>query len=328
MNKIEIQPSMASFEAAGALTLKDAALSSGFNLEYSCNNGVCGICKAKVLTGTYENGDPNDILTEEEKTQGYLLTCTAKARSDMQLVANFFPELKGIEQKTIPCKIDSLDIIGDDIAVVKLRLPPNAKFRYLPGQYINLTYQGVRRSYSIANSQHTSLGVELHIRKVEKGVFSHLVFDKFKENQLLSLEGPMGTFFIRDKLSPIIFLATGTGFAPVKAMVEELVTEEPDRIIHIYWGMRTAQSFYSSRPKEWASSYTNLKYIPVVSRPDNSWTGRTGYVTKALLQDFTCLREFTVYACGSPDMIASSRLALSDKSLNLKYFLFDAFLPS
>jgi len=319
---------MVSFEATETLTLKDAALSSGINLEYSCNNGVCGTCKAKVLSGVYENGDPNEVLTKEEKNQGYLLTCTAKARSDMQLVANFFPELKGIEQKTIPCKIDSLDIIGDDIAVVKLRLPPNANFRYLPGQYINLTYQGVRRSYSIANSQQTSLGVELHIRKVAKGAFSHFVFDEFKENQLLSLEGPMGTFFIRDQLSPIIFLATGTGFAPVKAMVEQIVAEEPDRIIHIYWGMRTAQSFYSDLPKEWASSYTNLKYTPVVSRPDDAWTGRTGYVTNAVLQDFTCLREFTVYACGSPNMITSSRLELTSKSLDLKYFLFDAFLPS
>lgn len=191
-------------------------------------------------------------------------------------------------------------------AIFKFRLPPTAAFKYLLGQYINLSYQGVTRCYSIANADSND-GIELHIIRVPGGVMSELLFSDVTVNSLLRMDVPIGTLFVRPDTKPIAFLAGGTGFAPVKAMVESLIAQESSRDISIYWGMNSSKDFYSDLPIEWASKFKNVKYTPVVSADDHEWNGRKGLVHKAVIEDIQDMSSCCVYACGSPLMIAAAK---------------------
>lgn len=325
--KVTILPSVAEFNTDSELTILQNALQDNIILEHSCGTGQCGACKAKLLTGHIKFEDKYNILTESEKLEGIFLTCTSKALSDVQIEAEYLPELTGIQKKTVPCKIDSIDFPVPSVAVLRLRLPPTANFNYLPGQYIDLMYNGITRSYSIASASAENNMLELHIRKVENGTFSHFVFNEFKPNQLLRMQGPVGTFFVRTNEKPLIFLAGGTGFAPVKAMVESLIKQDDRRTIHIYWGARTRNDIYSNLPEQWALKYPHIKSHVIIS-DDDMWEGRSGFVHQAVLNDFDRLDEFVVYACGAPAMINIARQTFIEKGLDEHSFIADAFLPA
>jgi CDP-4-dehydro-6-deoxyglucose reductase len=273
---------------------------------------------------------PDDLagLSDSDKAAGFVLTCCAKPSSDLELEADYHPELAEIKKATVPCKVDSIEFPADDVAVLKLRFPPAILFKYLPGQYIELIYNGLRRSYSIANFQAVSDGIELHIRRVPDGKFSEQVFAPLQSNELLRMEGPLGTFFVRKGKAPLIFLAGGTGFAPVKAMVEQLISEGSDREIHMYWGAQTVSGFYSDLALNWASKYSNIHYTPVLSGRDLTWEGRTGYVHRAVMEDFSGLSRYEVYACGSPIMIDAARSDFEKQGLHERSFYSDSFVPS
>ncbi|GKX63868.1 CDP-6-deoxy-delta-3,4-glucoseen reductase [Pragia fontium] len=323
--KIELQPSGIIFDASEDLSILDSALEKNINIEYSCKDGSCGTCKARLLQGSV-NSVNSSTLSADEVADGYILTCCAKPKSDVVIQAEYYPQLSNIVKKSFPCKVHSLQFRCDEIAIVHLRIPPTIKFDYLPGQYIDLSLNGVRRSYSIANMKGET--IELHIRKVEDGIFSGFIFNELKENALLRAEGPLGTFFIRDDDRPIIFLAGGTGFAPVKAMVEELLSKNDSRCIYIYWGMASQQYFYSDVAEDWSKQYSHIEYIPVVSDIDDEWNGRTGFVHQAVLADFANLSAFNVYACGSPIMIEAARKDFVKSGLPEKQFFSDAFVQS
>ncbi|HDL8287163.1 TPA: NAD(P)H-flavin reductase [Yersinia enterocolitica] len=219
-----------------------------------------------------------------------------------------------------------MEIIGSDIAILNLRLPPTAKIEYLAGQFIDLIINGQRRSYSIANAPGGN--IELHIRKVSNGIFSQIIFNELKLQQLLRIEGPQGTFFVRDNDRPLVFLAGGTGFAPVKAMVEELINKNDQRPIHIYWGMPQGRLFYSDIVNKWSVEYPNIQYVPVVSEEDSSWHGQTGFVHQAVINDFPDLSNFSVYACGSLAMISAAHQEFVEYGLAEDQFFSDAFVSS
>ena len=191
-----------------------------------------------------------------------------------------------------------------------------------------MSFDGVTRSYSIANSCTEAGGIELHIRKVHGGAMSEKVFSKMGENTLVRINGPIGTFFVRDSERPIIFLFGGTGYAPVKAMVEQLLEERSHRPIYIYWGAQKQTGFYSTLPDEWSNGNSNIKYIPVVSDVDPTWSGRSGFVHHAVLEDFADLQNFDVYACGSPLMIDAARKDFIERGLPEKQFYSDSFVAS
>lgn len=319
---IELQPSGVSFSANAQDTVLNAALSDKKFLEHSCRKGDCGLCTAVVLSGEVKNELGNTV------SSGKVLTCSSYPQSDLVLQANYFPELAEIECQTFPCKVVSLVFNTHDLVTLTLRLPPTAQFKYLPGQYIDLIYQGVRRSYSVANAQSVSLGVELHIRLLPEGEFSQLLSSGCEVGTLMRIEGPKGTFFVRKAANPLLFIAGGTGFAPIKAMVEELLHNNTDRMIYVYWGMANAASFYSDCPTQWLKQYDKLHYVPVVSEKDTSWNGRKGFVHAAVLEDFTHLNDFHVYACGSPLMINSAKETFIAKGLDESHFYADIFVPS
>lgn len=325
---VRVKPSGIEYTVSENDTLLDAAISSGIYLEHSCLSGSCGLCKARLVSGSVKSEKVADsVLSEEEVSQGCILTCQSKPQSDIEVEAAYYPQLDGIKRSIQPCKVDSLSFPCEDIAILKFRLPPTARFRYVPGQYIQLIIQGERRSYSIANSMAVSDGIELHIRYVEGGLFSEKIFKELKEEQLLRLEGPLGSFFVRASSSPVIFLAGGTGFAPVKAMVEDLLLSETARDIYIYWGMRKLDQLYSDLPKNWLSSGSIKSFVPVFSDEENC-KERIGNVHSAVLEDFQDLSGFEVYACGSPEMIEVAKREFLEKGLSESNFYSDAFLAS
>ena len=262
---IHLLPSGINFPASEGLPILQSAFNADIFLEHGCRDGSCGVCKVRVLHGDVEQPPALGGISASDMQEGYVLTCCASPLSDIELQANYYPELNGIKPAILPCKVESLDFPVPDIAILKLRLPPNTRYRYLAGQYVDLMINGSRRSYSIASAAQIYNGIELHIKKVTNGLFSNVIFHELKINQLLRLEGPSGSFFVRDSQAPIIFLAGGTGFAPVKAMVETLLLEQSQRNIHIYWGMETSDGFYNGLGLQWQQHNNNIKYVPVVS---------------------------------------------------------------
>ena len=321
MHKIQIYPANIQYQASSETTLLNAALANKCTLEHSCRKGSCGVCVAEILSGLVKD-EHGDMVNS-----GSILTCQSFAHSDTTLKANYFTELTDIECVTAPCKISKLTFMTDDIIALTLRLPPTTKFDYLPGQYIDLISANKRRSYSIANAPTDSKTIELHIRLLEDGDFSRLLKNATL-NQLMHIEGPKGTFFVREAPNPIIFLAGGTGFAPIKAMVEGLLASKSQRDIYIYWGMPQSKSFYSDIAKSWEIESHRLHYVPVLSSEDSTWTGRKGFVHQAVLDDFKDLSPFHVYACGQPLMIKAARDTFVAKGLDKMHFYSDVFVAS
>lgn len=316
---VEIKPSGLIFQSDGNI-LEDA-LAQSINLEHSCKNGECGICEATVINGEVLDQNENIVRT------GSILTCCSKANSNIILAAQYYKELSDIKTITSPCKVSSFNWATDDILCVTFRLPPKTKLTYLSGQYVDLSFHGLKRSYSIANSVNENGEIELHIRKVEGGKMSSLLANDLKLNQLMRIEGPKGTFFVRKGHKPIIFIATGTGIAPVNAMVEKLVKNNTSRDMYIYWGMRYQRELYCDKINTLSAKYPNLHFIPVLSR-DNEWTGSKGYVQDIVLSDFPSLLNYDVYACGSINMISDAKEKFTERGLDLKAFYSDAFIAS
>ncbi|PNH80590.1 FAD-binding oxidoreductase [Vibrio diazotrophicus] len=316
---VNIQPGNISY--CSDSNLLDDAISENIVLEHSCKTGDCGMCRAEVLSGQVQN-EHGQIVE-----QGSILACQSKAMSDLVLKANYYPQLAGIKIQTVPCKVSRIHRVTDDILVLNYRFPPTAAFEYLSGQYVDLSFNGVKRSYSIANACKTSKEIELHIRKVPHGQMSKLLFSSVAENQLMRLEGPKGTFFVRDGNNPLIFLATGTGIAPVKAMVESLIQSNDSRPIHIYWGMQYQTEIYCDELINYSNQYQHIHFTSVLSREHNSQS-KHGYVQNAVLDDFNSLSDTEVYACGSTKMIEQAKALFIESGLSSENFHSDAFTPA
>lgn len=318
-----------SFEAKAGISLLDAGTQAQVSLPYSCKTGRCSSCKCKVSSGTTIALQTETGLTDAEKAEGWILSCVRTAESDVELEVE---DLGGIvlpQAKTLPCRINSIKQLAADVVQVQLRLPPTSNFEFIPGQYIDVIGpNGVRRSYSLANAGISEKELELHIRQVDGGVMSDYWFNQAKPNDLLRLNGPLGTFFFRATANKdLIFMATGTGIAPVKALLESIPHLAPEvlpKSITVLWGGRKPEDLYFD-----ASSLPgNFQYIPVLSRADASWTGAKGYIQDVLLTLKPDLANATVYACGSDAMIHSAKEALIKAGLPYKQFYSDAFVSS
>ena len=312
-HKITIQPSGHQFTVQPDETLLEAALREGFSLPYGCRNGACGACKGKVLSGQLDYGvyQPN-ALKDEEKSEGRALFCRAKPLSDMTIEVKEVGAAKDIMVKTLPCRVEKLEKRADDVMVMKIKLPASERLQFLAGQYIDFQLKnGKSRSYSLANPPHDDALLELHIRHVPGGLFSEQVFSTLKERDILRLKGPLGSFFIReDSDKPMIFIAGGTGFAPIKGMLEHAFAEHTDRELVLYWGVRSLKDLYMPElTQQWLAEQPNFSFIPVLSNPlpGDEWQGRTGFVHDAVLADFDDLSGYQVYACGAPALVDAAR---------------------
>jgi CDP-4-dehydro-6-deoxyglucose reductase len=309
--------------------LLESGRAHGCMLEHSCCSGRCGVCKARVLSGQTAIEIAEEALSQDEVDAGFILTCCRSALSDVELDQEDLGVFANLEPKTLPCRIDSLVALAADVLEVTLRTPPSSPLCFVPGQHVDIIgHEGVRRSYSIACRPRDDGKLKLHIRKVMSGVMSDYWFGMARANDLLRLEGPLGTFSLRTASSEaLVFLATGTGIAPVKAMLDQMDADpgyEDWRKVVVYWGGRVPEDIY------WEPAFSSLsvEFIPVLSRAKAAWSGRAGYVQNALLEDFPDLAEVTVYACGSNDMIQSARRELLQAGLPDGRFYSDAFVSS
>ncbi len=310
-------------------SLLEAASSAGILFPYSCRTGRCSTCKALVQRGQTRPLTEETGLSPEEIEAGWILTCVRTAETDIELGIEELGDITLPRPRTLPCRIAELEKLAPDVMRVKLRLPPSTNFSFIPGQYIDVIgVNGVRRSYSLANASCPEKLLELHIRAVHGGAMSGYWFNHAKPNDLLRLNGPLGTFFLREvKNADIYFLATGTGIAPVKAMLESLI-HIPDgcqpRTLTVLWGGRRPEDFYIDIAAIPGKHY----FIPVISRPIQGWAGAKGYVQDVLQKTVRDLRNAAIYACGSDNMIHDAKKTMSNAGLPLVRFYSDAFVSS
>ena len=333
--QISVQPSGRSFEALPGETMLAAAIRAGVGLPYGCKDGACGSCKCRKLEGTVVHGPHQaKALSEEEAAAGYVLTCCAIPHSDVVLESRNVTDESAFPIKKMPVRVAQLTKLSHDVMQVRLQLPATETFRYHAGQYVEfLLRDGSRRAYSMGNepsTQLTSPGLELHIRHMPGGKFTDHVFGVMKEKEILRVEGPFGSFYLRDdSAAPIVLLASGTGFAPIKALVEQMYVNGITRPAVLYWGGRRPGDLYLHH---WmlarVAEMPHLTYIPVVSDalPEDGWTGRTGFVHQAVMDDFSDLSGHQVYACGAPIVVDSARDAYrAHRGLPEEEFYADAF---
>ena len=332
--RVTLQPSGLDFSVQRDETLLAAAIRQGVGLPYGCKDGACGSCKSRLLAGRVIHGAHQlKALSVTEEEAGLVLTCCATPQTDCALEARSVPGAGEHPVLKMPTRVLSMQRPAPDVAVLRLQLPANQRFQYHAGQYIEFILRdGVRRSYSMANAP-TRVGsppaIELHIRHLPGGLFTDQVFSTLKDKDILRVEGPFGSFFLRDSARPIILLASGTGLAPVKALVEQLQDTASPRPAWLYWGCRSRRDLYLH---DWAlaaaAELPQLRYIPVLSDPqaDDDWRGRNGLVHQALMADFPDLSGHEVYACGSPAMVdAAQRDLVGRCGLPADAFIADAF---
>ena len=333
---ITVQPSGRSFEAEPAETMLAAGIRQGIGLPYGCKDGACGSCKCKKISGTVTHGPHQDkALSAQEEADGYVLTCCGTATSDVVLESRQVTHAGAFPIKKMPARVATLEKLSPDVVRLKLQLPANDIIQYHAGQYVEFILRdGARRSYSMANAPHTLIEsgapmVDLHIRHMPGGKFTDHVFGAMKEKESLRIEGPYGSFHLQESPKPIVLLASGTGFAPIKAIIEHMQFMGITREAVLYWGGRRPQDLYMD---DWVQArcaeMPNLTYVPVVSDalPEDGWSGRTGFVHLAVLQDFADLSGHQVYACGAPIVVDSARKDFVEKAgLPEHEFFADAF---
>ena len=309
---VTVQPSGRQFEVARDEVMLPAAIRQGIGLPYGCKDGACGSCKSRLLEGRVIHGAHQlKALSAAEEEAGLILSCCATPQTDCVIesrqvtAADQFPVLK------MPTRVMSIQRPAADVAVLKLQLPANQSFQYHAGQYVEFILRdGARRSYSMASAPELAQGVmELHIRHMPGGRFTDHVFGAMKEKEILRMEGPFGTFFLReDSARPVVMLASGTGFAPIKALIEHMEAKGLTRPTVLYWGARRAADLYL---RDWveaaAARLPWLRFVPVLSEPEADWSGRTGFVHQAVMADLPDLSGHQVYACGAPVMVQSAQ---------------------
>ncbi len=313
---VTVEPSGVAFEVAAGETILEAGIRQGIAMPYGCKDGTCGSCKCLKLSGTVRHRPyQSNALNDEEALAGQVLACCAEPESDVLLSSRQVTADGAFPVKKLPARVGQMLRVSHDVMVLQLQVPASPAFRYHAGQYIEvLLKDGVRRAYSMATAPQTQDAkrpvIELHVRHMSGGRFTDEAFSTLKEKDLLRLEGPFGSFYLRASDKPIILLASGTGFAPIKAMLQQLQAEGSRRPVTLYWGGRRPADLYGTG---WLQAQQQamplLRYVPVISdaEPEDGWTGRTGFVHRAVLEDLPDLSDHQVYACGAPIVVDSAR---------------------
>lgn len=333
--QITIQPSGHSYTAKAYETVLESAIDAGFNIPYGCRNGACGSCKGSILSGKVDYGDyAASALTDAEKAAGKALFCCALPLTDLTIECR---EINAgvIHPRIIPARVERKEQLSHDVMAIFLKLPSSEHLQFMAGQYIEfLLKDGKRRAFSLANAPHVDNMLELHLRLIPGGQFTQYVFNEMPAKAIMRIEAPFGSFYLReDSDKPIILVAGGTGFAPVKGIVEHMLHKNMQRKVILYWGARTRQDLYMpTLPEAWAAEHPHIQYIPVLSDAlaEDQWQGRTGLVHQAVLDDFaninkTGLSDYEVYCCGAPAMVEVAHASFLQEGLTEDAFFSDAF---
>lgn len=329
MFKVNLKNGKHFFCDAGT-TIFEAAKNSGIILEHSCLNARCRSCALQLNSGSTNDKFKDLVLSTEEKLNKWILSCNAIPTSDLVLDIEDLGDIKVFEKRIIPSRIQAIKKMNNTVIEVILRLPPNSNFKYNSGQYVNITRGSIKRSYSVSNAPNETGLLSFFIKKYENGQMSNYWFDEAKENDLLRIEGPIGSFFIREtEADNIIFLATGTGVAPIRAILES-VAQSPkilsNKKIWFFSGARNENDIFWE-PNE-LRKISNFKYVPVLSRASADWRGAKGYVQDILIKQNIPLENAQVYACGSSNMIETAKKLLFENGLTINNFFSDAFIAT
>lgn len=328
---ITLLPSGHTFQAKGSQTIVEAAIDEGVHLPYGCRNGACGACKGKIIAGKVLFEDyQSSVISEDEIKNGMSLFCKAMPLENLTIEIKELNITNNIRPKIFPVRVESLEKLTHDVMLMKLKLPSTDKLQFVAGQYLEfLLKDGKRRAFSIASPSHESSLLEIHLRLIPGGEFTKYVFQEMKEKSILRVEGPFGNFFLRENsLKPMIFVAGGTGFAPIKGMIEESITKGMQRPIKLYRGARVLEDLYMDEIcQRWVDEFLHIKYIPVLSEPDkkDAWQGRVSLVHEAVLEDYANFKDYQLYCCGAPQMVEVAHQTFIAQGLPEDEFYSDAF---
>lgn len=323
---VRTEPGNHAFEVAPGETVLAAALRQGIGLPYGCRNGQCGACAATLLAGEL---DYPDAKTEalEGRAADVCLPCQAVPRSDLVLRVAEVRALAQVEARLLPCRLERKEQLNHDVMRLYLKLPENQRLQCFAGQYLDFILpDGRKRAFSIANAPHDDDLIELHVRRVVGGAFTEHVFYGMAEKSILRIQAPLGTFILREESDrPMLLIGGGTGFAPLKGMIEHAIHRGIRRSMHLYWGVRSRRDLYlPDLPEGWVRDWPGFAYTPVLSEPDPDWTGRTGYVHEAVAADHADLRGFDIYMSGPPAMVEAGRLACEARGATMDHLFSDA----
>lgn len=331
-HKIRLEPSGREFQVETGETVLDAALREGVQLPYGCRTGACGACKGKLLSGrVHYCGDQDPFsLNPEDRAAGRAVLCQAIPDGDLVVELKEVGTTKEITVKTMPTRVAKMERLAPDVMRVLLKPPAGEPMQFQAGQYLDILMKdGGRRGFSIANAPHEADFIELHIRYAQSGGFTHHVFNQMKEKDILRIEGPLGSFFLReDSQRPIILMGGGTGFAPLKGMIEHAFHAGLNRPMHLFWGVRSKRDLYMhEQALSWAEQHPDFRYTPVLSepQPEDEWQGETGFVHEAVARAYADLSGHQVYMSGPPAMINAAKETFLRHGLPEQHLFYDAF---
>lgn len=327
---IRVAQSDIEFECAEGTSILEAARKGGYELPYSCRTGICGSCKGHLVSGSVNMPGTSEALSSEERAAGYTLFCKARPTSDVEIGARYITKLDPNAHQTVDAKVYKITRVTDDVTVLQLRFSAGKRVRFKAGQYLQvLLADGSRRSYSMANPPHQNDGVQLHVRHLPGGRFSNYLELTAATGDIVKVEMPFGDFYLRENTGkPLVFVASGTGFAPIKSILEDMFKRGAlQRPITLYWGARCKADLYQPElPEKWAKQYPGFRFISVLSEEDDG-ASRTGFVHRAVVEDFPSLAGYEVYACGVPAMITAARNDFTGQcGLPTDAFFCDAFV--
>jgi CDP-4-dehydro-6-deoxyglucose reductase len=329
--QVTVQPSGHSFGVESSESVLDAALRQGIILPYGCRNGACGSCMGAVTDGSVDYPDgPPAALSAADAAQRQALFCQARPASDLTIRIREVDAARDLEVRTLPCRVNKLEHLAHDVIRIYLKVPDTQRLQFLAGQYIDVLLKDhAPRAFSIANAPHDDNFIELHIRNVSGGYFSDRVFNQMQEKAMLRIKGPLGTFFLREDTDrPAILIGGGTGFAPLKGMLEHAFHTGLEKPLHLYWGVRAKRDLYLKElPARWLQEHTNFSYTPVLSEPmpEDNWQGATGFVTDTVIRDYPDLSGHDIYMSGPPVMVEAGHRLFMQHGLDVSRFFSDAF---
>lgn len=313
------------FACEAGQNILDAALKAGIEMPYSCRKGVCGNCAGGVAAGEVVSPP------SEAKPAGQHLYCQCTPLSDVELAPVAWHRIDPAARKTFSARVFRNTLASDDVSVLQLRLPAGQRARFKAGQYLQVTLpDGSRRSYSMANPPHESDTLQLHIRHVPGGQFTQIV-PTLNAGDTLQVELPFGNFELREESSaPMLCVVGGTGFAPVKSLLDDLVRKKVQRPVTLLWGGRNRAGLYLMAAVErWQKMLPGFNFVPVLedaadAQALGAFHGRVDDAVRAQCPD---LSQHEVYCCGAPPMVAAVRKAVAERGANPQHFFSDVFVP-